>query len=151
ARTAMNSVLEGKDHAVRLALITLLAGGHLLLEDVPGGGKTLLAKSLGRAVEGAVRGGRCTPDLLPTDGVGVNLFNQESRQFECRAGPIFANIVIGDEINRASPKTQSSMLECMAEAQASIDGTTYRMPDPFMVVATQNPIDMEGTYSLPEA
>ncbi|MEV0983341.1 MULTISPECIES: MoxR family ATPase [Brevibacterium] len=151
ARQAMNSVLEGKDHAVRLALITLLAGGHLLLEDVPGVGKTLLAKSLGRVVDGSVRRVQFTPDLLPSDVLGVNLFNQESRHFEFRPGPVFANIVIADEINRASPKTQSAMLECMAESQASIDGTTYRMPDPFMVVATQNPIDMEGTYSLPEA
>lgn len=151
ARQAMNSVLEGKDHAVRLALITLLAGGHLLLEDVPGVGKTLLAKSLGRVVDGSVRRIQFTPDLLPSDVLGVNLFNQESRHFEFRPGPVFANIVIADEINRASPKTQSAMLECMAESQASIDGTTYRMPDPFMVVATQNPIDMEGTYSLPEA
>ncbi|GAA4285265.1 MoxR family ATPase [Brevibacterium daeguense] len=151
ARTAMNSVLDGKDHAVRLALLALLAGGHLLLEDVPGVGKTLLAKSLGRVVDGSVRRIQFTPDLLPSDVLGVSLFNQESRQFEFRAGPVFANIVIADEINRASPKTQSAMLECMAESQASIDGTTYRMPDPFMVVATQNPIDMEGTYSLPEA
>lgn len=151
ARDAMNSVLEGKDHAVRLALITMLAGGHLLLEDVPGVGKTLLAKSLGRVVDGTVRRIQFTPDLLPSDVLGVNLFNQESRHFEFRAGPVFANIVIADEINRASPKTQSAMLECMAESQASIDGTTYRMPSPFMVVATQNPIDMEGTYSLPEA
>jgi MoxR-like ATPase len=151
ARTAMNSVLDGKDHAVRLALITLLAGGHLLLEDVPGVGKTLLAKSLGRVVDGSVRRVQFTPDLLPSDVLGVNLFNQESRQFEFRPGPVFANIVIADEVNRASPKTQSAMLECMAESQASIDGTTYRMPDPFMVVATQNPIDMEGTYNLPEA
>ena len=151
ARLAINTVLEGKDHVVRLSLITLLAGGHILLEDVPGVGKTLLAKSLGRVVDGSVRRIQFTPDLLPSDVIGVNLFNQETRHFEFRAGPVFSNIVIADEINRASPKTQSAMLEAMAESQASVDGTTYLMPQPFMVVATQNPIDMEGTYSLPEA
>lgn len=151
SRAAMNSVLDGKDHAVRTALITLFSGGHLLLEDVPGVGKTLLAKALGRVVGGSVRRVQFTPDLLPSDVVGVSIFNQETRAFEFRAGPVFANVVIADEINRASPKTQSAMLECMAENQASVDGTTYRMPQPFMVVATQNPVDMEGTYSLPEA
>lgn len=151
ARHAMNAVLDGKDRVVQIALITLLAGGHLLLEDVPGVGKTLLAKSLGRVVDGSVKRIQFTPDLLPSDVLGVNLFNQESRHFEFRPGPVFANIVIADEINRASPKTQSAMLECMAESQTSIDGTTYSLPAPFMVVATQNPIDMEGTYSLPEA
>lgn len=151
SRSAMNSVLDGKDHAVRTALITLFSGGHLLLEDVPGVGKTLLAKALGRVVGGSVRRIQFTPDLLPSDVVGVSIFNQETRAFEFRAGPVFANVVIADEINRASPKTQSAMLECMAENQASVDGTTYRMPQPFMVVATQNPIDMEGTYTLPEA
>lgn len=151
ARNSMNTVLDGKDRVVELSLITLLAGGHLLLEDVPGVGKTLLAKALGRVVDGSVRRIQFTPDLLPTDVVGVNLFNQETRHFEFRAGPVFSNVVIADEINRASPKTQSAMLECMAEGQASVDGTTYLMPQPFIVVATQNPIDMEGTYSLPEA
>ncbi|SII94821.1 methanol dehydrogenase transcriptional regulatory protein MoxR3 [Mycobacteroides abscessus subsp. abscessus] len=151
ARTAMNSVLEGKDEAVGLSLIALLAGGHVLLEDVPGVGKTLLARAMGKVVDGSVRRIQFTPDLLPTDVVGVNLFNQETRHFEFRRGPVFANIVIADEINRASPKTQSAMLECMAEGQATIDGETHRMPSPFIVVATQNPIDMEGTYALPEA
>ncbi|GGC40754.1 hypothetical protein GCM10010974_24010 [Brevibacterium sediminis] len=151
ARTAMNSVLEGKDEAVGLSLIALLAGGHVLLEDVPGVGKTLLARAMGKVVDGSVRRIQFTPDLLPTDVVGVNLFNQETRHFEFRQGPVFANIVIADEINRASPKTQSAMLECMAEGQATIDGQTYPMPTPFIVVATQNPIDMEGTYALPEA
>ncbi|GAA2106625.1 MULTISPECIES: AAA family ATPase [Brevibacterium] len=151
ARTAMNKVLDGKDHAVRTALLTLFSGGHLLLEDVPGVGKTLLAKALGRAVGGSVRRVQFTPDLLPSDVVGVNMFNQEKQAFEFRPGPVFANVVIADEINRASPKTQSAMLECMAENQVSVDGTTYRMPQPFMVVATQNPVDMEGTYALPEA
>ncbi|WP_349828429.1 AAA family ATPase [Brevibacterium litoralis] len=150
-RQAMNSALAGKDHVVRTAVITFLSGGHLLLEDVPGVGKTLLAKALGRTVGGSVRRLQFTPDLLPADVLGVNMFNQETRQFEFRPGPVFSNVVIADEINRASPKTQSAMLECMAEDQASIDGTTYSMPRPFMVVATQNPIDMEGTFSLPEA
>ncbi|GAA2005761.1 MoxR family ATPase [Brevibacterium samyangense] len=149
--TAMNAVLEGKASVVRTAVITLLAGGHLLLEDVPGVGKTLLAKSLGRVVNGSVRRIQFTPDLLPADVLGVNVLDPRTREFEFRAGPVFANVVIADEINRASPKTQSAMLECMAENQASIDGTTYLMPAPFLVVATQNPIDMEGTYSLPEA
>lgn len=151
ARTAMNAVLEGKDEAVGLSLIALLAGGHVLLEDVPGVGKTLLARAMGKVVDGSVRRVQFTPDLLPTDVVGVNLFNQETRHFEFRQGPVFANIVIADEINRASPKTQSAMLECMAEGQATIDGETYHMPSPFIVVATQNPVDMEGTYALPEA
>ncbi len=148
---AMNRVIDGKPQAVRLAWVVLLAQGHLLIEDVPGVGKTLLAKALGRVLGGSVRRIQFTPDLLPADVVGVNLFNQESRHFEFRPGPVFANVVIGDEINRASPKTQSAMLECMAEAQISIDGTTHRMPHPFMVVATQNPVDMEGTFALPEA
>jgi MoxR-like ATPase len=151
ARTAMNAVLEGKDEAVGLSLIALLAGGHVLLEDVPGVGKTLLARAMGKVVDGSVRRIQFTPDLLPTDVVGVNLFNQETRHFEFRQGPVFANIVIADEINRASPKTQSAMLECMAEGQATVDGQTYQMPTPFIVIATQNPIDMEGTYALPEA
>ncbi|MCQ9384179.1 MoxR family ATPase [Brevibacterium sp. 50QC2O2] len=150
-RTRMAQVVTGKDRAVTLSVIALFAGGHLLLEDVPGVGKTLVAKALGRSVGGTVRRIQFTPDLLPSDVLGVNLFNQETRHFEFRPGAVFSNIVIADEINRASPKTQSAMLECMAEGQASIDGTTYLMPDPFMVVATQNPIDMEGTYALPEA
>lgn len=149
--TAVGSVLDGKAETVRLSITTLFAGGHLLLEDVPGVGKTLLAKALSRTVGGSVRRIQFTPDLLPSDVLGVNLFNQETRHFEFRAGPIFSNIVIADEINRASPKTQSALLEAMAESQATIDGTTYLMPDPFMVVATQNPVEMEGTYALPEA
>ncbi len=147
----MNTVIDGKEEPVRVALTVLLAGGHLLLEDVPGVGKTLLAKSLVRAVDCTVNRVQFTPDLLPSDITGVSIFNQSSSAFEFRPGAIFANIVIGDEINRASAKTQSAMLESMAENQVSVDGTTYQLPQPFMVVATQNPIEMEGTYPLPEA
>ncbi|WGW14014.1 MoxR family ATPase [Saxibacter everestensis] len=148
---AMSTVLEGKAEALRMAWTIVLAEGHLLIEDVPGVGKTLLAKALGKVVGGTVKRVQFTPDLLPSDVVGVNMFNQEQHRFEFRPGPVFASIVIGDEINRASPKTQSALLECMAERQASIDGVTHELPNPFMVVATQNPVDMEGTYSLPEA
>ncbi|WP_269938227.1 AAA family ATPase [Arthrobacter sp. HY1533] len=147
----MNTVIDGKEEAVRLALTVLLAGGHLLLEDVPGVGKTLLAKSLARTVDCTVNRIQFTPDLLPSDITGVSIFNQSSRAFEFRPGAIFANIVIGDEINRASAKTQSALLESMAEHQVSVDGTTYHLQEPFMVIATQNPIEMEGTYPLPEA
>ena len=148
---AMNTVIDGKEEAVRLALTVLLAGGHLLLEDVPGVGKTLLAKCLARAVDCSVNRIQFTPDLLPSDITGVSVFNQSSQSFVFRPGAIFANIVIGDEINRASAKTQSALLESMAEHQVTVDGTTYLLQEPFMVVATQNPIEMEGTYPLPEA
>ena len=129
----------------------LLAEGHLLIEDVPGVGKTMLAKALGRSIDCSVRRMQFTPDLLPSDITGVSVFNQETRDFEFKPGGIFANIVVGDEINRASPKTQSALLESMEERQVSVDGTTYLLEPPFMVVATQNPIEMEGTYPLPEA
>ncbi|MBA2551240.1 MAG: AAA family ATPase [Nocardioidaceae bacterium] len=132
-------------------ITVLLAGGHLLIEDVPGVGKTMLSKALARSIDGSVRRIQFTPDLLPSDVTGVSIYNQETRQFEFRPGGIFANIVVGDEINRASPKTQSAMLECMEERQVTIDGHTYRLDEPFMVIATQNPIEMEGTYPLPEA
>ncbi len=147
----MNTVVDGKEDAVRLALTVLLAGGHLLLEDVPGVGKTLLAKTLARSLDCSVNRIQFTPDLLPSDITGVSIFNQSSQAFEFRPGAIFANIVIGDEINRASAKTQSALLESMAEHQVSVDGTTYPLQAPFMVVATQNPIEMAGTYPLPEA
>ncbi|MGP9503012.1 AAA family ATPase [Specibacter sp. AOP5-B1-6] len=147
----MNTVIDGKDESVRLALTVLLAGGHLLVEDVPGVGKTLLAKTLARTVDCSVTRIQFTPDLLPSDITGVSIFNQSSQSFEFRPGAIFANIVIGDEINRASAKTQSALLESMAEHQVSVDGTTYNLQAPFMVIATQNPIEMEGTYPLPEA
>lgn len=149
--TVMNTVIDGKQEAVKLALTVLLAGGHLLLEDVPGVGKTLLAKALARTVDCSVNRIQFTPDLLPSDITGVSIFNQSTQAFEFRPGAIFANLIIGDEINRASAKTQSALLESMAEHQVSVDGTTYRLEEPFMVIATQNPIEMEGTYPLPEA
>ncbi|MGW0663063.1 AAA family ATPase [Streptodolium elevatio] len=150
-RGAMESVIEGKPEVVRLALTVLLAEGHLLVEDVPGVGKTMLAKSLARSVDCTVRRVQFTPDLLPSDITGVSVYDQERREFEFKPGAIFANIVIGDEINRASPKTQSALLESMAEHQVTVDGTTYELQAPFMVIATQNPVEMEGTYPLPEA
>jgi len=148
---AMNSVIEGKQAVVRTAITVLLAEGHLLIEDVPGVGKTLLAKTLARTIDCRVRRVQFTPDLLPSDITGVSVFNQDVRDFEFRPGAIFANVVVGDEINRASPKTQSALLESMEEAQVTVDGTTYALPRPFIVMATQNPIEMEGTYPLPEA
>jgi len=149
--STVQSVISGKPETVRLALTVLLAGGHLLIEDVPGVGKTMLAKSLARALGCSVRRIQFTPDLLPGDVVGVSVFNRETRDFEFKPGAVFANIVLGDEINRASPKTQSALLECMEEGQVTVDGTTYLLGRPFMVIATQNPAEMEGTYPLPEA
>ena len=147
-RQAIESVIEGKRNSVDLALVVLLAEGHLLIEDVPGVGKTMLAKALGRSIACSVRRIQFTPDLLPSDITGVSVFNAETRDFEFKPGGIFANIVVGDEINRASPKTQSALLESMEERQVSVDGTTYLLESPFMVVATQNPIEMEGTYPV---
>jgi MoxR-like ATPase len=148
---AIESVIDGKSDAVKLALTVLLAEGHLLIEDVPGVGKTMLAKALARSIDCSVRRVQFTPDLLPSDITGVSAYNQERRDFEFKPGPIFANIVVGDEINRASPKTQSALLECMEERHVTVDGTTYQLESPFMVIATQNPVEMEGTYPLPEA
>jgi MoxR-like ATPase len=149
--TAVESVIDGKADVIRLALTVLLAEGHLLIEDVPGVGKTMLAKGLARSIDCSVRRVQFTPDLLPSDITGVNAYNQEQRNFEFKPGPVFANIVVGDEINRASPKTQSAMLECMEERHVTVDATTYQLAPPFMVIATQNPVEMEGTYPLPEA
>ena len=148
---SINTVIDGKSEAAKLALTVLLAQGHLLLEDVPGVGKTLLAKTLARTIDCTVSRIQFTPDLLPSDVTGVSIYNQSSRLFEFRPGAVFANIVIGDEINRASAKTQSALLECMEEHQVTVDGHSYKLDEPFMVVATQNPIEMEGTYPLPEA
>jgi MoxR-like ATPase len=148
---AIQTVISGKPGVIRLALTALLAEGHILIEDVPGVGKTQLAKALAKSIDCSVRRVQFTPDLLPSDITGVSAFNQELREFEFKPGPIFANIVLGDEINRASPKTQSALLESMEESQVTVDGSTYLLDPPFMVIATQNPIEMEGTYPLPEA
>lgn len=150
-RRSVESVIEGKPEVVRLSLTVLLAEGHLLIEDVPGVGKTMLAKALARSIDCSVRRIQFTPDLLPSDITGVSVFDQRRQEFEFKPGAVFAQVVIGDEINRASPKTQSALLESMEERQVSMDGHTYALPDPFLVVATQNPVEMEGTYPLPEA
>ncbi|QCW51179.1 MoxR family ATPase [Nocardioides dongxiaopingii] len=150
-RDNIERVIEGKPDVVNSALVVLLAEGHLLIEDVPGVGKTMLSKALARSIDCSVRRIQFTPDLLPSDVTGVSVFNQNTREFEFRPGGVFANIVVGDEINRASPKTQSALLECMEERQVTVDNNTYQLETPFMVIATQNPIEMEGTYALPEA
>ncbi|HEY5529199.1 MAG TPA: MoxR family ATPase [Thermoleophilia bacterium] len=149
--TNIASVILGKEEIIRACVVALLAGGHIIVEDFPGVGKTLLAKSLARSVNCRFTRVQFTPDLLPSDVTGVSVFNQKTGEFEFRAGPIFANIVLADEINRASPKTQSSLLEAMEERQATIDNITHPIEPPFMVIATQNPIEYEGTYPLPEA
>jgi MoxR-like ATPase len=150
-RANIERVIEGKPEVARAAVVVLLAEGHLLIEDVPGVGKTMLSKALARSIDLTVRRIQFTPDLLPSDVTGVSVFNQDTREFEFRPGGVFANIVIGDEINRASPKTQSAMLECMEERQVTVDNQTFVLEPPFMVIATQNPLEMEGTYALPEA
>ena len=148
---AIQSVIEGKAEVVRLVLTVLLAEGHVLIEDVPGVGKTMLAKALARSVDCSVSRIQFTPDLLPSDITGVSAYVPQTREFEFKPGPVFANIVLGDEINRAPSKTQAALLECMEERQVTVDGKTYQLEPPFMVIATQNPLEMEGTYSLPEA
>ncbi len=147
----VEKVIIGKHDAVELALVALLCQGHILIEDVPGVGKTVLAKSLAKSVGCTFRRIQFTPDLLPSDVTGVSVFNQKTREFEFRPGPVMAQVVLTDEINRATPKTQSALLECMEEHQVTVDGVTYPMPRPFIVMATQNPIEYEGTYPLPEA
>ncbi len=144
-------VIVGKHNEVRLALVALMCRGHLLIEDVPGTGKTVMAKAIARSLGCSFRRIQFTPDLLPSDVTGLSIYNQKTLEFEFRPGPIMAQVVLADEINRATPKTQSSLLECMDERQATIDGITHQMPDPFLVIATQNPIEYEGTFALPEA
>ncbi|WP_288784442.1 MoxR family ATPase [uncultured Microbacterium sp.] len=148
---SVSRVIDGKPAAVRAALVCLLAEGHLLIEDVPGVGKTMLARALAASVDATVRRIQFTPDLLPGDVTGVSVYNPVDREFEFKPGAIFAHIVIADEINRSSPKTQSALLEAMEECQVTVDGTSHALEDPFLVVATQNPLEMEGTYALPEA
>ena len=147
----LQRVMHAPDETLQFSVLCLLAEGHLIIEDFPGVGKTSLAKALARSVDCAFSRLQFTPDLLPSDVTGVNVFNQRSNEFEFRPGPVFANILLVDEINRASPKTQSALLECMQERQVTIDGISYQLPPPFMVMATQNPIEYEGTYPLPEA
>src|SRR6478672_12449484 len=147
----LSRTIVGKADAIRLVQVALLSGGHALLEDVPGVGKTLLAKSLARSIAGRFQRIQCTPDLLPTDITGTNIWNPSSREFEFMPGPVFANILLADEINRATPRTQSALLEVMEERQVTVDGVSRSVPNPFFVVATQNPIEYQGTFPLPEA
>jgi MoxR-like ATPase len=147
----VSQVIQGKEEAIRLALVCMVAEGHLLIEDVPGVGKTSLAKALARSLDCEWHRIQFTPDLLPSDVTGVTVYNRQTATFTFRPGGIFANVVLGDEINRASPKTQAALLEAMEERQVTVDSTTYRLPSPFMVIATQNPVEHEGTYPLPES
>lgn len=147
----LSLAIVGKQEAIQLILVALLSGGHALLEDVPGVGKTLLAKSLARSINGRFQRLQCTPDLLPTDVTGTNIWNPRTGEFEFMAGPIFANVLLADEINRATPRTQSALLEVMEEQQVTIDGVSRKVPTPFFVIATQNPAEYQGTFPLPEA
>jgi len=147
----INKVIVGKEKSIELLLVTLLAEGHILLEDVPGVGKTLLAKSLARSIGGTFKRVQFTPDLLPADITGFNVYNQQTNAFNFKEGPIVTNVLLADEINRTIPRTQASLLESMQEQQITIDGETIVLPKPFLVIATQNPIELEGTYPLPEA
>ena len=147
----LNKTIVGKEAPIRLVLVALLSGGHVLLEDVPGVGKTLLAKSLARCIDGKFQRVQCTPDLLPSDVTGTNIWNPSSGKFQFLPGPVFANILLADEINRATPRTQSALLEVMEEHQVTLDGVSRPVPDPFFVIATQNPVEYQGTFPLPEA
>ena len=148
----IETVVHGKTERIKLVLAALACRGHVLFEDVPGTAKTVLARAIGASIEGAIPSRiQCTPDLQPTDVTGLSVFNQQTREFEFRPGPVFANILLVDEINRAMPKTQSALLEAMAEHQVTIDGLTRQLPDPFLLLATENPIEQEGTFPLPEA
>jgi len=150
-QTAIERVIRGKPEAVRLAIVTLLAGGHLLVEDVPGVGKTTLAHALARSLDCSFQRVQFTSDLLPSDVIGLSVYNQHDGMFEWKPGPIFASVVLADEINRTTPKTQSALLEAMAERQVTVEGVTHPLPQPFIVIATQNPIEHHGTYPLPES
>jgi MoxR-like ATPase len=147
----LNKTVVGKADAIRLVLVALFSGGHALLEDVPGVGKTLLAKSLARCIDGKFQRVQCTPDLLPSDITGTNIWNPSTGEFQFMPGPVFANILLTDEINRATPRTQSALLEVMEETQVTLDGVSRRVPSPFFVIATQNPVEYQGTFPLPEA
>src|SRR5438874_2497693 len=148
----IETVVHGKREEIKLVLAAMVAGGHVLFEDVPGTAKTVLARAIAGSIEDAIPSRvQCTPDLQPTDVTGLSVFNQETRKFEFQPGPLFANIILVDEINRAMPKTQSALLEAMAEHQVTVDGVTRQLPDPFLLIATENPIEYEGTFPLPEA